>query len=80
MLENIVLSNEEFRELDILMSSSHEHNVIKKKIVTFLIVKLCYCGSHSGINTLYPLIDVLNQPKTRNISFQNTQTGESVVN
>ena len=76
ILKNTILSNEDFQELDSMISLLCEHDIIKKKIITFLIIKLCYCGHHSGMKNLYRNIETLQRPIKRCLTLTNTITGE----
>ncbi|XP_065885277.1 uncharacterized protein [Dysidea avara] len=53
------LSNDDHRQLDSMISSSHEVQLVNEKIVTFLIVKLCYNGSSSDLVGLCDVMDNL---------------------
>jgi len=46
------LSNEDHQQLVTMISSSCESQQVKEKIVTFLIVKLCYNGSSDSLTRL----------------------------
>ena len=76
ILKDTILSNEDFQELDSMISPLCEHDIIKKKIITFLIIKLCYCGHHCEMKSLYRNIEVLQRPIKRYLTLTNTITGE----
>jgi len=60
------LSNDDHQQLDSMVSSSsslYEVQLVNEKIVTFLIVKLCYNGSGSGLVGLCDVLDNLTVSK-----------------
>ena len=61
-LKNIPqLSNDDHQQLDTMISSSCEAQLVNEKIVTFLIVKLCYNGSGGSLDGLSDVMDNLIQ-------------------
>jgi len=53
------LSNDDHQQLVTMISSSHEVKLVKEKIVTFLIVQLCYNRSSGGLVGLCDVLDNL---------------------
>ncbi|XP_065894262.1 uncharacterized protein [Dysidea avara] len=53
------LSNDDHQQLGTMISSSCEAQLINEKIVTFLIVKLCYNGSSDSLVGLCDVMDIL---------------------
>jgi len=53
------LSNDDHQQLGTMISSSYEAQLVNEKIVTFLIVKLCYNGSSGSLVGLCDLMDNL---------------------
>jgi len=55
MKSKLQLLKDEGQQLSKMISSSDDVRKIKEKILTYLVVKLCYSGSSTG------LVDVLNK-------------------
>ena len=55
------LSNDDHQQLGTMISSSCEAQLVNEKIVTFLIVKLCYNGSGGSLDGLFDVMDNLCQ-------------------
>ena len=53
------LSNDDHQQLGTMISSSCEGQLVNEKIVTFLIVKLCYNGSSDSLGGLCDVMDNL---------------------
>ena len=53
------LSNDDHQQLGNMISSSFEAQLVKEKIVAFLIVKLCYNGSSGCLAGLCDVMDNL---------------------
>jgi len=53
------LSNDDHQQLATIISSSRNAKLANEKIVTFLIVKLCYNGSTNGLVELCDVMDNL---------------------
>ena len=56
------LSNDDHQQLGTMISSSCEAQLVNEKIVTFLIVKLCYNGSSDSLVGLCDVMDNLTEP------------------
>jgi len=54
----LLLLKDEGQQLSKMISSSNDVRKINEKIITYLVVKLCYSGSNSG---LVSLCDVMNK-------------------
>ena len=73
------LSNDDHRQLDSMISSSHEVQLVNEKIVTFLIVKLCYNGSSSDLVGLCDVMDNLIVSKQSASCVQQVRYGEIII-
>jgi len=58
MKSKLLLLKDEGQQLNKMISSSDDARKINEKIIIFLVVKLCYSGSRSG---LVRLCDVINK-------------------
>jgi len=71
------LSNDDHQQLDSMISSSHQ--LVNEKIVTFLIVKLCYNGSTNGLVELCDVMDNLMVSKQLASCVQQVRCGKNNV-
>jgi len=61
-MESILqLLKDEGQQLSKMISSSDDVRKINEKIITYLVVKLCYSGSSTGLVSLYDIMNKLIQ-------------------
>jgi len=71
------LSNDDHQQLNSMISSSRGVQLVNEKIVTFLLIKLCYNGSGSGLVGLCDVMDNLTESKQSASYVQQVRHGET---
>jgi len=71
------LSNDDHQELAIMISSSRDAKLVNEKIITFLIVKLCYIGSSDSLVGLCDVMDNLIDCEELSVCLQQVRNGEN---
>jgi len=70
------LSNDDHQQLDTMISSSCEAQLVNEKIVTFLIVKFCFNGSGDSLGRLCDVIDNLTESGQSATRVQQVRSGK----
>ena len=73
------LSNDDHQQLGTMISSSCEAILVNEKIVTFLIVKLCYNGSSGSLVGLCDVMDNLVESDQSASCVQQVRCGKLVT-
>ena len=69
------LSNDDHYQLGTMISSSCEAQLVKERIVTFLVVKLCFNGNGDSLVGLCDVMDNLTKSGQSATRVQNNRSG-----
>jgi len=69
------LSNDDHQQLGTMISSSCEAQLVKERIVTFLVVKLCFNGNGDSLVGLCDVMDNLTKSGQSATRVQNNRSG-----